>query len=407
MVGGIFPQSFSTSPQELSQWQAANPILARLAELFGFDHIYTTPWFAIVLAFFVSSLSVSTVEQARSACAKTTALGRLFPDHACFVKRAAPELLAAARSGGYQQASLQGNTYRLIKNPLGYWGGTLFHLGLVVVICAVLFLVLTQKRGVVSLAEGEVFTPGMPWSAQERGMLAGYFFLAQAVRLDSLQPEFWETDDIRQQRSVVTFLGPGNQEITYTLEINRTVYHHGIRIDQSSAFGRTFFVILTDEAGKRFPVRMDLEHPLRRDQASYKSFEFDGVPFLLKTKYYADAEKRGIESDTPLLTIRLDQFGEVKGEVSLTPGQAGRLGPYTADLVKTTRWTGLVFSDIKGMTMVFLGFFVIILGGLLTYCTPPREILLVEEEEGCVLQWRAGRFAHFYESELLDIINNE
>ncbi len=406
-LGSTLPQRFNTPDLTLARWQQANPVLGRFAAVLGLDHIYTTPWFAVLLALFLSSLLLSTIEQSRLALRRTWGPPPPAQHLPLASSRPFEKVLAAAQQAGFRLVSRVDHTCRLVRNAAGYWGAALFHLGLLLVLAGVLLLVLTQKRGLVHLAEGEVFSPGMAWTSQEKGVLADFFFLPEAVRLESVRPEFWETDDLKQQRATVTFLEPGTESTTCELEINRTVFHRNIRVDQSASFGHAFLVILVDEAGRELPLRMDLEHPSRRDQASYNSFEFESVPYLVKAKYYADASHRSIDSGTPQLVLRLDLAGESAGEISLLPGQQGSLGPYTARLIGTARWTGLVFSDLQGMGLVFFGFFVIIGGGVLIYCLPPREIVLQAAGTGCRLAWKAGRFAAFYESELQGILEDE
>jgi len=57
------------------------------------------------------------------------------------------------------------------------------------------------------------------------------------------------------------------------------------------------------------------------------------------------------------------------------------------------------------MPGIFLGFFIIILGGGLTYFMPPREVYLRKEEDGFSISWKATRFENFYKEEYERIIN--
>jgi len=404
IIGSLFPQRFRTSPLAMAEWQSANQFLGRLMTALAFDHVYTSHWFAGILGLFLISLLLSTIEQFKLSRKKTFGSPRQISGGKTTIHCSLEKFFSALKARGYWQIWHKNNSWRLVKYPWGYWGNTLFHLGMVVVIIASLFISLTQKRGVVNLAEGEVFPPGGEWLVEERGLFAGNFFLPEAVRLESVRPEFWNTDDIKQETSVVSFLGSEKQNTSYELKINTTVYHSGIRVDQSRAFGRTFLVLLTGEEGEKNPIRLDIEQPQRRDRPSYDTFEFERIPFLIKAKYYADIDKQKIDSDNPLLTLRLLQFGKVIEELSLVNGQSGRIGPYEATLVGTTRWAGLVFTDIKGINLLFFGFFIIIFGGILTYFMPPREVQLKQTAEIWTFKWRASRFTDFYERELHDII---
>lgn len=130
--------------------------------------------------------------------------------------------------------------------------------------------------------------------------------------------------------------------------------------------------------------------------ANLKSYE---IPYLIKAKYFADADKKSMLSQHPLLVMRLVDKGRVIGEVSLKNGESGQLGPYTATVTGISKWAGMIFVDITGMPGIFLGFFIIIIGGGLTYFMPPREFYLRKEGDGFSITWKATRFESFYEEE--------
>lgn len=406
-MNALIPQRFTQSAAELAQWQAAYPSLSWFAQALHLDHVLTSLWFAIVLFLFLAAILVSTFSQARLSWNKTFVYGNRKSSVQTPIHRTPPEVFTEAKRLGYRKIRCLPNTYRLIKYPLGLWGKTFFHLGVTVILIAAMFMFLSQRRGVVNLTEGEIFSPGMAWFSEEKGPLAEVFFLPQALRLDSVQQEFWDTDDIKQQRSTVTFLGPGQTNMTYSLEINKTVYHQGVRIDQSSSFGHAFLLILTDRKGETFPLRLEIELPPKRDQASYETFEFTGIPYVIQAKYYADAEKGTMISNNPLLTIRLVQNNSVVGMVSLTPGQRGQLGPYSTNLVAATKWTGLLFSDVSGMGVLFFGFFITILGSGLAYFQLTREIILQKVGNQWCFSWEPGKFAEFYQSEIKVLTEDE
>jgi len=104
-------------------------------------------------------------------------------------------------------------------------------------------------------------------------------------------------------------------------------------------------------------------------------------------------------STKPLLVMQLVDKGSVIGKVSLKDGESGQLGPYTATVAGISRWAGIIFVDITGMLGIFLGFFIIIIGGGLTYFMPPGEFYLKKEGEGFSITWKATKFDRFFEEE--------
>lgn len=63
VVGYLFPQRFLLSPAGMDRWALDHPFLATLSRTLALDHVYTSPWFAVLLALFMVSLLFSTWEQ--------------------------------------------------------------------------------------------------------------------------------------------------------------------------------------------------------------------------------------------------------------------------------------------------------------------------------------------------------
>ncbi len=400
----IFPQRFSSSPETIEKWQQAHPFWVPLVRSLGLDHVYTTPWFALLLCLFMLSLSISAYEQLRISLKKTFGIG--IQSGGKDLKIAAPQekLIAALKKQGYLRTAENPDLIRFVKRPWGYWGNVLLHLGILVAIASSLVIVLTQKRGLLNLIEGEVYLPGSPWLVEENGIFADNFILPEAVRLDSVIPEFWETEDLKQLTTVISFIDTKGRFRRHTLAINQTVNYREIRVYQKHTFGSAFFVEVIDKEGRRNGIILQMQSPPGRDKASYENFRLEGVPYLLKAKYFADADKKSITSANPLLILRLVDKERVIGEIPLKIGESGQLGLYSVKLVNVSRWAGIIFVDITGMSGIFLGFFIIILGGGLTYFMPPREVYLRHAENGISVTWRASKFEDFYKEEYERVI---
>ncbi len=406
LLGNLFPQSAITPQAAVDNWQADHPQLAALAASLALDHIYTSRWFLVLLLIFSLSLILSTAEQIARARHKALAPDKRAAGGSGTIHCRPEQFVAILRQHGYRLAAGYADADRFVKHPWGYWGQTMLHLGMALVVAASLVFALTLKRGIITLAEDEVFAAGAAWPIEEKGFLAQPFFLPEAVRLEKVRPEFWPDGGLKQLAARIQFLGPDRQTTPYTLSVNNSITHRGTRVSLFRTFGTAFVVELTAGAGGQTQIRIDLEQPARPDQASYGNFSFPTIPFLIKAKYYADVERKLMQSDTPQLVLRLKAEGRTLAELPLTLGQSGRLGPYTAKLLQTDRWAGLIFSASSGMPLLYAGFLIIILGTGLTYFTPPREILVRRNENGLQLYWFPGRFKPFHHEELHKILEH-
>jgi len=405
VIGYIFPQRFSTAPSVMDEWKEAHPFLVPWVEALGLGHVYSTSWFAALLFVFLFSLVISTYEQIKISTKKT--FGGLPAGGESFrIIAEENELISAIKTQGYFRAAKNEEGYRFVKRPWGYWGNVLLHIGIVITIASSLLIALTQKRGVLNLVEGEITIPGAPWAAEENGLMAGKFVLPEAVRLEQVIAEFWETDDLKQLTSAISFIDPQGRINKYTLAINQTIDYRGLRIYQSYNSGDAFFVKFVDLEGGRNGVILQIQSPSKRDRASYGNFHLEGTPYLLKAKYFADAGKRSMDSTNPLLVLRLMDKGKVLGEINLRKGESDKIGPYTASFLEASKWAGIIFVDITGMPGIFLGFFIIIAGSGLTYFMPPSEFFVRREGNEFSIAWKATRFESFYKEEFESVLKD-
>jgi hypothetical protein len=129
-----------------------------------------------------------------------------------------------------------------------------------------------------------------------------------------------------------------------------------------------------------------------------------GTNFLLKGKFYADMERKTMRLHGSPLTLRLYQGKDLQGEVTLTPGTTGQLGPLVVRLVQSEWWTDILLDGTRGTAGIFTGFALILAGVLSSYCLVPREIVVRESAGKVYAQHVARRFAQFYREEFDEIM---
>ena len=400
LTASFIPQAFLLSPAGRAKWHADYPRLAPLAESLGLTRVYTHPFFALVLFLSVVSLFFSCREQVRLALRQTfgDAAGAMGEGIVTALDVAGVSDLLAGH--GYRHIR-RGTIVRMVRNPWGYWGNVLFHAGVLVVIVSSLWIALIQQRGSINLAEGETFGPGREWPTQELGLLARPFVLDRGVRLDRTDYEFRPNHGVKRVASELTFFDSDTPVASRSVAVNHPLDYEGLRIYQRLEFGHAFYITVTMPDGERSLVQLLLAHPDRPDAASYADYpDRLGKNRVLRVKYFADAEKRSLDRENPLLVLRLDESGAELGQLSLAPGKEGTIGGYGFRLEKIGRWSGLTFVKLSGIPGIFAGFFIICLGGALHYFTPPREAMVHSlPGGGARVFWSASRFAEFYREE--------
>ncbi len=219
-----------------------------------------------------------------------------------------------------------------------------------------------------------------------------------SVRLDILHLSFTSSFAVDEARSGLTFAGEQGNRESVSVAVNELLRFRGVRIYQTNDYGDSFVVRFREPGGTIRMERLLIPIPPNPDTGGYNDFRLPWLRFDLSTKYYADAERKSM-SGTPLLVMRLMDGGREVSRISLKPGETGMLGPLEAHLVDTRKWAGFLFVKISGMPAIFVGFFVMVLGGALNYLTPPREVIVRKTGNGSSILWRATRFPEFYEDE--------
>lgn len=403
-LAASIPQSFLASPEKMLAWQSDHPLLARWSELLGLHHVYTHPAFALVLAGVTISLLLSARNQIVASWQRTFSADPVQGDAESFIVRRTPEeSVHILASNGYVRVGVSAaGSLRMVRHPWGYWGNALLHLGMAVTIIASLFIALTRQQGVIQLAEGAIQHPGHPLLKEEHGLLAKPLVLPYALELDRISYRFRPDHSLQQVASTITFLSDDGKRETDTVEINRILFHKGIRLYQGGELGHAFFVGVSDPTGGERIFHLQIRHPEAPDKPSYNDFEnLLGDGSVVRAKYFVDAAGKSFYRVNPLLILRVDSRGRELGRLPLQVGGDGAIGPYRFRLIGFAPWSRLIMVNITGMPVIFFGFFIICLGGVLHYFTPPREAVVRRTAGGgSEVGWHAPRFAGLYRDEL-------
>ena len=401
----LIPQTIDATPGKIEAWRRAHGGLLWLVDAFHLHGIYSQPWFAGIILFAALSLGVSSLDQWRIARKKlsATAIGTTEE----IAEAVSPQKLSSvARSRRYRPLpGRPAGQLKFVRNPWGYFGVWMLHAGVTLVIAVSLYVSLTARQGVLIMVEGEVRDSRQPWDASEHGTLSSPLQLPGVIRLDRVRVGF---DSKNQPSDVVSDISITNRSATvdsFTASINRISRYKGLRIYHSSQYGDAFTLTFTDSKGAAHTEKISAQQPVGLEKAGYSSdFSVAWSPYLYAVKYFADADKKSMQSPNPELVVRMLDGEKELARTALTPGSAGVLGEYRVRLDRVEKWAKLIFVDIKGMPLVFAGFAIIMLGGLIHYMTPPRELIAVEQPDGsCRVYWKAVAFKEFYREECDDI----
>lgn len=378
---------------------ASSPESATLLARLGLDDVFGSVIFGAVLVLVLVSATAAMIHQARIVWRRTfrTAVPR--SEYAFDTSCPADGVDAVLRTHHYLRVGTVEGHLRYLCHPWGLWGGLILHVGLVVALVAGFVALGTERRAITDLAVGEVYEPGMEWAYEEGGWLSSPLMLDSPLVVESVEPVFWPTDEVRQVTSVLRFLGASADDVL-TIQVNAPQRHRDLTLYQSQNFGHTFLleVAYGDEVMR---LRADMPWPTGRAVPSYQDITFGDD--RLQLRYYADVEQEGMVG-SPTIGARY-ALGEERSDVAtLTIGQSVQVGPLDVTLVDVLRWTRISVVRNHGIAPLFTGFFLIIFGSILIYGVVPREVYVMEHGGATTVTWRALRFRENVMGEFDDLL---
>lgn len=396
-VATIIPQQFDSTPEKITDWRQGHESILGLIDAARLHQIYSQPWFAVLVLCAALSLSVSSFTQLTIARNK---LGAMSGGECLASSPTEDELRTIARSCGFrfEYADQSSGCCKFIKHPWGYFGIAMLHVGMTLVILTSSYIALTSRQGAVILIEGQLRGKQQSWDAAEHGVLSAVLPMPESIRLDKVSVDFDEKQQPSTVTSRITITDETGSVEVLTPAINRIQQYQGLSIYHSSQYGDAFTVGFTDRNGIVHKEQIAVQQPVGPAMPGY-SYDFRVLwsPHQFSAKYFADREKKTMRSDNPELTLRMIDGGREIARTTLSKEGIGSLGEYRVDLLGVQKWSKLIFVDIKGMPIIFIGFAIIMLGGLLYYMTPPRELIGVSQPDGtCRVYWKATSFREFY-----------
>lgn len=394
----LIPQRIETTPTQLESWRFGHDGLLWLVDALHLHSIFAQPWFAAIMLFAALALGISSCDQWGIARRKLLATATAQADEIATGVTGAL-LRDVARTHRYRLLDTQlDGRLKFVRNPWGYFGNPLLHFGITAVIVLSLYVTVTARQGTLILVEGERQAGPRTWVMAEQGIFARPLELPGTIRLDKVRVQLDDKQQPVNVSSELSLIEPSGHIQPLTTSINRISHYRGLRIYHSAQYGSAFAVTFSDKNGAVHSETIAAHHPLSPTEAGYSDeFAVDWSASLLSAKYYADVDRHTLNGVNPELTLRATKGGREVARATLTTGTSGLLGEYRVQLHGVSRWAKLVIVDNRGMPLVFTGFAIIMLGGLLRYLAPPRELTALRLQHDCyTVFWKAATFRDFY-----------
>lgn len=335
----------------------------------GFDHPFSSvPFLVLCLVLFLNTWACTWGRRSRIAAIRR---GEFPGASVALPPRGAQQVKAFLHDQGFRGAGPV-----LHRFPLALWGGWVFHVGLLVLMLAVLTQQALHDGGQFELAQGERLDLSAPGAGF--GVVRGLFAPATPPALEVGLVHF---DPLLHQRGFASdrasrLLLQARGEPAKEAEVDRAegVTHGGVVVYQAIPSGVT--ITLAFEGGATRSIHLRDQTPSR---ASAVVKAPDGSPL----HFVVEAERPFLDGrGTGALTVRVLTDAQA---TTLTPGQLFPFGAQRARFIEVGRWAGFTWARNPGLPFVFLGFGVILFGALLL-AFPAAVARLEDSPEGSLAQ---------------------
>jgi cytochrome c biogenesis protein len=409
-IGAVIPQKRPPDYYDM----AYGATWGRVVTALGFDNIYNSTWFIILVGVLLLNLAACVARSFRRAArqyhgpAPETLARKLEGGRGCW--QAGPtdpdargHLLSALRRARFavtETTGPEGQSWLLIRRwPLAHYAGIVTHLAIfLVAVGAVLGrLPWTSLDRQLTFAEGETF-------ADPDGKL-GF-----AVRLDDFRMDFYEgTDQPSSYESDIVLLD-GEKELTKgTATVNRQVVYRGVSFGQASWGLAGIGLTVTGPDGKAEPADLPLsEMPGPHgdttwgfDDQSRIAMLGDQKTALVGMGFVPDTQSMSTYPKHPAVTVQVvtgltakDHEVHDVGTVGL--GEERSAGGYRVRFDDLVYVSTLSVRKDPGLPLVWLGFILVSLGMALMFYVRPRAFLVEvaaadQSQEGAVRVAPMGR----------------
>lgn len=367
-AGNLIPQKGRVSPAEILEWQGRYPFLSKLVAFTGLDHVYTTWWFLLLFTILFLNMSLITWGLVKRVRRKAKGLHRFSEGASSYYslgdfpyqKEAVNSLERILNQKRYSIIKVGGEVYAR-KGWFGIWGGTILHIGLVIILIGAVISGLTRFNGYTEIGVGQGFD-----EKKESYLQSSYGVLFPGHR-DGIHVflEKVEEKDIGGMEAIlstITITDSGRHAVTKTIRMNEPLSYKGMKIYQSRYTGPAILFAIYGPDGLKTGY-VNLQSFNGRKTSGL--FVLPGTPFQAKVEYALGSEFIDLEVRRERTLVYRGPM-MVKGTLNLED--------WRLVLVSINRWSGMIVAYDWAVPIVFSGFWICIAGVAIMGLFDPREI---------------------------------
>nr|MBF0223193.1 cytochrome c biogenesis protein ResB [Desulfobulbaceae bacterium] len=393
LLGLVIPQTAFRSQGYFESLKSANPFFYRFIDLLQLNHVFSSIPFLIIIFLLYLSLFITLWEQWKKQLRflhtnkKSVPVG-LKEDSISFqvtnnAREAIPADIKQVMAGyGFtcQTELTEHDFLHLVfaKHMKSRWGVFIFHLGLFILLNAAIYGLFKHQRGFVPLMEGETFIgQDGDWLVPSNGPLAERLTFPFNVRLNKFKVAYWDNDQEQQMHSQLLFSDDnGNIVSKNEISVSSPIEHGGVSFHQSQDFGYALTFALHTNDAKPIVSHFILDAVGDKSKPLTGKSDYPNTGYIFKMRFFPDISRPSFSLIQPGVDLTILENKDIQFEGRLLLGQTINFDDNILTFLDVRPWSGII--AIRGYVLpgVYLSFLLIVIGMVLMYLLPTKQIYI-------------------------------
>jgi len=371
LAAGTLPQSARLSPEEQAGWATEWETTASWLDTLGLSQIVGSSWFTVLCIVLLINITAGTLVSFSRKLAFLR--GTLKPQYEL---HGSGELSEVPSFLGKKPENI-GVTVRMGGVP-GLFGLTLFHLGIAVIVLASFWRGAVDFSDYLELSEGEVFS-GQPGKFQRLQAPSEPF--NAILRLDRAEIEVRDGKYLGEYRAHFSYRFAGGSTKQAIVVSNHPLRLGDYELHPKQNFGYSAWFERLRADGTFSVLYIHFNVKAAEWEKSWvgqkeQMVHFDNTPLYYSMKLH--------NTKVPTFDLKVSQDSEVIFNGRLRPGDVVDLGTHQLLFRGMVPWMTFNLALDRGVTPIFIGFIITLLGFLLHLLFWPRRVEWTVTDEG----WR-------------------
>jgi hypothetical protein len=191
-----------------------------------------------------------------------------------------------------------------------------------------------------------------------------------------LNHKYYESDKIKYLESIILVDDKQGNSKRAVINPSEPLDFGGVRIYQSYSYGYTLSFMLKKPDGKEVITHFNLDIPKKKHEPLTGKTDFPTSKYIFDMKFQPDINNESFFITKPIVYLTISEMitRDTIFNGLLLPKHSIKIKDDILSFIGITEWSGLIFTQNPGMNLSYTGFALIILGAIVMFGFPYKEV---------------------------------